>query len=83
MNNWNIDRLIVLGQLGMSFMFLAGYFVIMILILVGQADVPSGMKDTFGNLVSILTAFSGAIVYFWFQRARSKGTEPDPTQHES
>jgi len=64
--------LITIGQLALSVIYLVGYFTIMILFMLGYSNIPENLKDTFTSLVSILTAFGGAIVFFWFQRSRSK-----------
>ena len=74
----DLDLLIARAQVWLSALFLIGYFVVLILFLLGFARVPVDFKEAFAGLLSLMTAGGLTILYFWFQRSRTAGV-PDPT----
>jgi hypothetical protein len=73
----NTDRLIAFAQVGLSALFLSGYFLVIILFMMGFANIPVDYKEAFAGLLSLMTAGGLTILYFWFSRARTAGI-PDP-----
>ena len=74
----DLDLLIARAQVGLSALFLLGYFVVLILFMLGHAQIPVDFKEAFAGLLSLMTAGGLSILYFWFQRQRAGGV-PDPT----
>lgn len=64
------DRAIAIAQIAISIVFLVGYFCLLGMFVMGLAKVNPDYKDIVNSLMSVLTAGVGAILYFWFQRAR-------------
>lgn len=56
------------GQIGISVVFIFGYFAILVLVLSGNIRVPSDFKEIAVGLLSILTASVGQIVTTWMRR---------------
>jgi len=73
----NTDRMIAMAQIGLSALFLTGYFLVIILFMMGFANIPVDYKEAFAGLLSLMTAGGLTILYFWFSRARTAGI-PDP-----
>lgn len=73
----DISRLIAWSQVAISALFLTGYFVVLILFMMGYARIPTDYKEAFAGLLSLMTAGGLTILYFWFQRQRAGGV-PDP-----
>lgn len=74
----DMDRLIAMAQVALSVLFLTGYFIVLILFMLGYARIPVDYKEAFAGLLSLMTAGGLSILYFWFQRSRLAGV-PDPT----
>jgi hypothetical protein len=70
------DRFIGISQLILSVLFLSGYFVVIILFMLGYANIPTDYKEAFAGLLSLMTGGGLTILYFWFSRTR--GPTPDP-----
>lgn len=70
------DKFTALAQLFLSALFLTGYFVVIILFMLGYAQVPTDYKEAFSGLLSLMTGGGLTILYFWFSRTRT--TQPDP-----
>lgn len=70
------DRFIAVAQLGLSTLYTVGFFAVLVLFMLGYANVPERFDNAFTGLLNLLTAAQLAIVYFWFQRTRAK---PDET----
>jgi hypothetical protein len=66
----NNDRILAIAQIMLSMLYTAGYFVVLILFMLGYARIPVDYKEAFAGLLSILSAAQLAIIYFWFQRTR-------------
>lgn len=64
------DRAIAIAQVLISVLFLAGYFSLLGMFVLGMAKVDPEYKDIVNSLLSVLTAGVGGILYFWFQRSR-------------
>jgi uncharacterized membrane protein len=73
-----MNMLIAKAQVWLSALFLTGYFVVIILFMMGHAKIPPDFKEAFAGLLSLMTAGGLTILYFWFQRQRAGGV-PDPT----
>lgn len=74
-----LDKLIASAQLGLSVLFLTGYFTVLILFMLGYARIPTDFKEAFSGLLSLMTAGGLAILYFWFQRTRAGGVPEQPS----
>jgi hypothetical protein len=72
-----MNFIIALAQIGLSALFLTGYFLVLILFMMGFSRVPVDYKEAFVGLLSLLSAGGLTILYFWFQRLRMGGV-PDP-----
>lgn len=55
-----------LPQIGLSVLFIAGYFLILYTLLTGGILIPESMKDTSILLLGILTREVPTIMQFWF-----------------
>jgi len=65
-------RITAMAQVGLSALFMIGYFLMLGLFLTGYVKTPPEWKDTLGALLSVLTAGALLILQFWFSRERSK-----------
>lgn len=72
------DRFTAYAQLFLSALFLTGYFVVIILFMMGYADIPTDYKEAFSGLLSLMTGGGLTILYFWFQRTRGQESDSDP-----
>jgi hypothetical protein len=72
------DKFTARAQLLLSALFLTGYFVVIILFMLGYAQIPTDYKEAFSGLLSLMTGGGLTILYFWFQRTRGQ-PDPDPT----
>lgn len=73
-----MDKFTAWAQLALSVLFLCGYFLVLILFMLGQANIPTDYKEAFAGLLSLMTGGGLTILYFWFQRARGQSL-PDPS----
>jgi hypothetical protein len=55
----------------LSLLFLSGYFLVIILFMLGYARIPTDYKEAFAGLLSLMTGGGLTILYFWFSRNRS------------
>jgi len=53
-------------QIGLSALMLFGYFLTLILLLLGEIKVPEGWKETFTVIFGVITASIPQILSFWF-----------------
>lgn len=60
------------AQIGLSVLFLLGYFLMLSLFLLGKIHTPPEWRDQLGILLGVLTSGVLIIVNFWFTRERSK-----------
>lgn len=74
----NTDRMTTLAQIGLSVLFLLGYFLVLILFMLGYARIPQDYKEAFAGLLSLMTGGGLTVLYFWFQRSRVAGGTADP-----
>lgn len=72
------DRFIAVAQLGLSVLFLTGYFAVIILFMMGLAKIPTDFKEAFSGLLSLMTGGGLTILYFWFQRTRAPPESAPP-----
>lgn len=66
------DKFIAWAQLLLSTLFLSGYFLVLILFMLGYAKIPTDYKEAFAGLLSLMTGGGLTILYFWFSRNRSQ-----------
>jgi hypothetical protein len=74
-------------QIILSGAFMFGYFITLILLLLGEIKVPAEWKDTFNVVFGVITANLPSIMAFWFgssfgskeKTAALANSSPDPT----
>lgn len=66
-----------LCQFALSILFLTGYFIVIILFMLGYAKVPVDYKEAFVGLLSLMTGGGLTIIYFWFSRGRQTKTSSE------
>lgn len=64
-------KLIAAAQITLSGVFLAGYFVVLVLFLLGKIHTPEAWKDALVALLGVITGGVGIILNFWFSRSRT------------
>lgn len=64
------------AQVALSILFLAGYFAMLALFLLGKIYTPPEWRDQLGILLGVLTSGVLIIINFWFTRERPR--EPPP-----
>lgn len=67
------DRVIMIAQLALSLMFVAGYFGVVAGFMLGYVSVPTDYKEAFMALLGVATANVGQLFSFWFARQRVGG----------
>lgn len=67
-------RIISTAQIGLSAVFLLGYFGVLILFVTGHIRTPPEWKEALIALLGVITGGVGTILAFWFARSR----ESDP-----
>lgn len=70
----NTARVTAVAQIGLSILFLIGYFGALVLFLFGEVHVAPVWRDQLGVMLGVLTAGVMAILNFWF--ARNRPQEP-------
>lgn len=63
-------RIISYAQIGLSVLFLAGYFAVLVVFLMGYVKTPPEWKEALIALLGVITGSVLTIVGFWFSRAR-------------
>lgn len=79
-----VDKIVTLAQLALSILFIAGYFTMVIMFLLGYVRVPLDYKEAFIGFIGVVTGSVITIVSFWFNRSRAASpVDPtaDPTAH--
>jgi hypothetical protein len=66
-------RVAAVAQIGLSVLFLLGYFSIVYMFLAGLVRADVGWKEAIIALLGVITGSLGTIVSFWFSRQRSTG----------
>jgi hypothetical protein len=69
------DKFTAWSQLFLSALFLTGYFVVIILFMMGFANIPTDYKEAFSGLLSLMTGGGLTVLYFWFQRTRGQASD--------
>jgi Zn-dependent protease with chaperone function len=64
------ERLVAAAQIGLSALFIAGYFIVLYLFLKGQIKTPPDWKDALTLLLGVITGSITTIIAFWFSRQR-------------
>lgn len=70
------DKATAIAQICISSMFIAGYFAVVILFLLGFVKVPTDYKEAFVTLLGVVTASVVQIVSYWFARQRGTSNAP-------
>lgn len=70
------DKYIAECQFRLSIVFLFGYFVILLLFMLGFARIPTDYKEAFVGLLTLMTGGGLTILHFWFQRTRVSMSGP-------
>lgn len=65
-------RTIALSQILLSVLFLAAYFCVLLVFLLGWVRTPADWKDALIALLGVITGSVLNIVSFWFSRGREK-----------
>lgn len=63
-------HLVATAQVVLSCLFLAGYFLVLILFVLGYIKTPPEWKDAMVALLGVITGGVGTILGFWFSRSR-------------
>jgi Zn-dependent protease with chaperone function len=66
-------RIISYAQVGLSAIFLLGYFAVLVLFLTGRIATPPEWKEALIALLGVITGGVGTILAFWFSRSREGG----------
>ena len=64
------DRAISLAQIGITLIFIVGYFGVLFCFLTGLVKVPADYREMFSALLGVITGSLGTVVAFWFSRSR-------------
>ena len=64
------QKLVAYAQVGLSAIFIIGYFSILLMFLLGHVSVSLEWKDTIAALFGVVTAGVGVILAYWFARQR-------------
>ncbi len=64
------ERTVAWAQIGLSIIFIAGYFSVVVLFLSGNIRTPPDWKDALTLLLGVITGSITTIVAFWFSRQR-------------
>lgn len=67
------DRATIIAQIGLTAVFFIGYFTTVLLFMTGYARIPADYKESFSQLLGLLTAGGLLILQFWFSRSRGIG----------
>lgn len=67
------SRIITAAQVTLSVVFLAGYFAVLILFVLGYIRTPPEWKEALIALLGVITGGIGTILGFWFARSREPG----------
>jgi H+/Cl- antiporter ClcA len=65
-------RVISYAQIGLSAVFLLGYFVVLVLFVTGHIRTPPEWKEALIALLGVITGGIGTILSFWFARSRER-----------
>jgi hypothetical protein len=65
-------RVISYAQIGLSVVFLLGYFVVLLLFVTGHIRTPPEWKEALIALLGVITGGIGTILGFWFSRSRER-----------
>lgn len=63
-------RIVSCAQIGLSVLFLAGYFGVLILFVTGNIRTPPEWKEALIALLGVITGGIGTILSYWFARTR-------------
>lgn len=69
-------RAVAYAQIGLTVLFICGYFFVLIMFMAGYVKVPSDFKDAFTALLGVITASVVSILNYWFARQRPNGAAP-------
>lgn len=63
-------RTVAFAQIGLSIVFLVGYFVLLALFVLGEIRTPVEWRDQLSVLLGVLTAGVMLVMNYWFSRQR-------------
>lgn len=73
MINQPTERLVGFAQITISVLFLAGYFAVLGLFLLGLVKTSPEWRDALIALLGVITGAVGTVMSFWFSRSRPQG----------
>lgn len=65
------------AQIGLSVLFIGGYFWLIFLFVEGHVKTPDGWKEALMALIGVLTAGVVQILGYWFSRQRASVAGPE------
>lgn len=63
-------RTVAFAQIGLSVLFIVGYFVVLALFLLGYIKTPEAWKEALIALLGVITGNIATVVGYWFSRQR-------------
>ena len=66
------NRLVAAAQVGLSLLFIGGYFLVLSAFLLGWIKTPKEWEQALTALLGVITGSLTTIVAFWFSRSREK-----------
>lgn len=66
-------REVAYAQIGLTILFITGYFFVLVMFMAGYVRVPASFKDAFTALLGVITASVVSILNYWFARQRPDG----------
>lgn len=70
-------RTAAFAQIGLSILFIVGYFSLVYLFLDGRIRTPAGWREVLMTLIGALTTGVGQILSYWFSRQRTSVAGPE------
>lgn len=69
-------RTVAFAQIGLSIVFIAGYFFVLALFVLGYIKTPPEWKEALIALLGVITGNIATIVGYWFSRQRQSQEPP-------
>jgi hypothetical protein len=63
-------RTVAIAQIGLSILFIVGYFITLGLFILGYIRTPPVWKDAIMVLLGVVTGSVGTVIAYWFSRQR-------------
>jgi len=61
---------LLVAQIGLSVLFVVGFFTILILFMLGYVKVPTDYKEAFAGFLGVLSGQIVNVMAYWFARQR-------------